>query len=92
MKADGTAWQLQEAKARFSELFDRAIRGVPQIVTRRGKDAVVVLSREAYESLAHGDSSLISFLLDSPLVGSELQIPHSDEPAASRVDFSGDDY
>ena len=43
------AWQLQEAKAKFSELVQKAIDEGPQTVTRRGKEAVVVLSAKSYE-------------------------------------------
>lgn len=46
-----TAWRLQDAKAQFSELVDNALRGVPQHVTRRGKQAVVVLSENDFEAL-----------------------------------------
>ena len=42
--ADENRWQLQDAKARFSELVDRAQSHGPQIVTRRGEEAVVVVS------------------------------------------------
>ena len=45
----GMAWQLQEAKAKFSELVQKAIDEGPQTVTRHGKDAVVVLSAEQFE-------------------------------------------
>ena len=43
------AWQLQEAKVKFSELVQKAIEEGPQTVTRHGKDAVVVLSAEQFE-------------------------------------------
>jgi prevent-host-death family protein len=43
------AWQVQEAKARFSELVQKAIDEGPQTVTRRGKPSVVVLSAEQFE-------------------------------------------
>jgi prevent-host-death family protein len=39
-----TKWQLQHAKARFSELVDDAVEKGPQIVTRRGIDTAVVVS------------------------------------------------
>lgn len=42
-------WQLQDAKARFSELVQKAVEEGPQTVTRRGKPSVVVLSVEQYE-------------------------------------------
>lgn len=42
-------WQLQDAKAKFSELVQRAEEEGPQTVTRRGRDAVVVISAEQFE-------------------------------------------
>jgi prevent-host-death family protein len=45
------AWRLQDAKSQFSALVDNALRGVPQHVTRRGKQAVVVLSEQDFEAL-----------------------------------------
>jgi prevent-host-death family protein len=45
------AWRLQDAKSQFSALVDNAMRGVPQHVTRRGKQAVVVVSEEDFEAL-----------------------------------------
>lgn len=44
-------WQLQTAKAQLSELVEAALRGNPQRITRRGKDAVMVLSERAYVAL-----------------------------------------
>ncbi len=46
-----TQWQLQTAKARLSELVEAALRGEPQRITRRGKDAVMVLSEQSYVAL-----------------------------------------
>ncbi|MDQ3397401.1 MAG: type II toxin-antitoxin system prevent-host-death family antitoxin, partial [Deinococcota bacterium] len=37
-------WQLQEAKARFSEVVERALEGEAQVVTRRGEKAVAVIA------------------------------------------------
>jgi len=37
-------WQLQDAKNRLSELVDEATKGEAQVITRRGHDAVVVMS------------------------------------------------
>lgn len=54
----GKTWQLQEAKARFSQLVEEAMRGQPQVVTRRGRKAVVVLDWETYAWLTGGDLSL----------------------------------
>mgnify|MGYP006144942123 CR=1 FL=1 len=38
------AWQLQDAKSRFSELVECALNEGPQLVTRRGNDAVVLMA------------------------------------------------
>jgi prevent-host-death family protein len=38
------AWQLQQAKQRFSEVVRRALADGPQVVTRHGREAVVVVS------------------------------------------------
>ena len=44
-------WQLQEAKAKFSQLVQKAIDEGPQTVTRHGKPAVVVVAAEQFELL-----------------------------------------
>ncbi len=67
-------WQLQDAKSKFSELVERAMAQGAQIVTRRGKKAIVVLPYEEYERLTQPKESLSQFLLNSPFAGSELEI------------------
>ncbi|MDP2171344.1 MAG: type II toxin-antitoxin system Phd/YefM family antitoxin [Rhodocyclaceae bacterium] len=44
-------WRLQDAKAQFSQVVEAALQGEPQHVTRRGRDAVVVLSEASYRAL-----------------------------------------
>jgi antitoxin Phd len=71
------AWQLQAAKARFSELFRRAQAEGPQYVTRQGKDAVVVLTAEEFERLtmrSRQPGSLVRFFAESPLAGTDLNL------------------
>ena len=46
-----TKWQLQEAKARFSELIDDTLEKGPQVVTRRGVDTAVVVSIDEWRRL-----------------------------------------
>lgn len=60
-------WPLQDARAHLSELVDAALAGRPQRLTRRGKDAVVVVSVEAYERLTAPRSDLVDFFQSSPL-------------------------
>lgn len=45
-------WKLEDAKARFSEVVKLAEQGVPQRVSVRGRDAVVILSAQTYARLA----------------------------------------
>ena len=45
------AWQVQEAKARFSELLDTSLAEGPQIVTRRGVEAAVLVPIEQWRQL-----------------------------------------
>jgi prevent-host-death family protein len=49
------AWQLQAAKQRFSELVERARREGPQVVTKHGRAAAVVVSAEDYRRLKGSD-------------------------------------
>ena len=68
-------WQLQTAKARFSELFRLVRSKGPQWVTRQGKEAVVVIPVEQFERLIKqnaGPQSLVEFFAKSPLSGSEI--------------------
>jgi len=68
-------WQVQTAKARFSEVFRRARTEGPQRITRQGKEGVVMISDEQYERLAgksRQPKSLVEFFRKSPLVGLEL--------------------
>jgi antitoxin Phd len=76
MKKTLPTWQLQAAKARFSELFRRALTEGPQYVTRQGKETVVVIRAEEFEKLRHRNrkSSLVQFFAESPLVGSGIDL------------------
>lgn len=65
-------WQLQDAKNRLSEVVDEAARGEPQVITRRGHDAAVVVSAEEFRRLVRKGTDLVEFLRASPLVGVPL--------------------
>jgi antitoxin Phd len=45
------AWQLQEAKARFSEFLNAALKKGPQVVTRRGVETAVLVPIEEWNRL-----------------------------------------
>ena len=65
-------WQLQEAKARLSEVVRAAEEGGPQEITLRGQGVAVVLGRGRYEQLSSRRGSLVDFVRRSPLGGLEL--------------------
>ena len=65
-------WQLQDAKARFSELIKRAAEEGAQIVTVRGHDAAVVLSIDDYERLGGRYAALVDHLLEEPAWPDEI--------------------
>ena len=60
------AWQLQAAKQHFSEVVERARTEGPQVVTKHGRDAVVVVSAEDYQRLSGGEPSLVEFIRSAP--------------------------
>jgi prevent-host-death family protein len=68
-------WQLQEAKNKFSEVVDEAIRHGPQIITKRGVETVIVLSYTEYRKVMLNQKKLSDFFRESPLaeVGLDLR-------------------
>ncbi|HUA08913.1 MAG TPA: type II toxin-antitoxin system Phd/YefM family antitoxin [Candidatus Acidoferrales bacterium] len=72
-------WNLQDAKARLSELVDRARAGDAQVILRRGEPAVVVIAYEAYKPSERPQQSVLSFLQNSPLKGLDFVMPRTDE-------------
>jgi len=44
-------WSLREARNKFSAVVEAALHGHPQLITRRGRDAVVVISSKDYQRL-----------------------------------------
>ncbi len=68
------AWQVQDAKARFSELLRSAASEGPQAITVRGRATAVVMSQDEYERLKGSKPSLAEFLRASPLAGIELDL------------------
>lgn len=73
------SWQVQEAKSRFSEVVDLTLTEGPQLVTRRGSEAVVILAVEDYRRLVGDAPNLIDHLLSAPR-GEVLAITRSNEP------------
>ena len=76
-------WQLQEAKNRFSELVDTALAEGPQVVTRHGKDAVVVVPVETYRGLTRPRGSLLEFFAGSALRGARIDLTRDGDSGRS---------
>jgi prevent-host-death family protein len=58
------SWQLQDAKARFSELVKRAREQGPQHVSVRGEPAVVVISEKEFAKLMSPRPSIVDHILE----------------------------
>lgn len=67
-------WKLQDAKAKFSQLVESALKIGPQFVTRRGKKTVVVVSVAEYEKLCSQKKSFREFLLTCPKMDDAFEI------------------
>ena len=67
-------WQLQEAKARLSEVIKQASKEGPQTITMRGEPTAVVISKDEYERLKRPRESFGEFMRKSPLYGVDLDL------------------
>jgi len=75
-----TQWQLQEAKARLSEVIKSAHIDGPQQVTVHGRPSAVIISAEEYESMKKVRPGFVELMRTSPLVGEDIMIERSDSP------------
>ncbi|HHK74196.1 MAG TPA: type II toxin-antitoxin system Phd/YefM family antitoxin [Rhizobiales bacterium] len=73
-------WQLQEAKARFSELLRSASKDGPQEITVRGKPEAVVISASEFQRLKKRKPRFVEFMRSSPLKGVELDLTRDKSP------------
>jgi len=69
------SWPVQDAKAHFSELLDTCINEGPQLVTRRGIDAAVLVPIEEWRRLTSQTRPSLKTLLLSPEAPVELALP-----------------
>lgn len=70
-------WTVAEAKARLSEVIERARSGGPQTITKNGRTAVVVVDAEEWERKTRRTGNLAEFFAASPLRQSGLKIKRS---------------
>ena len=69
-----STWQLQEAKARLSEVIKKAKKEGPQSITVHGSPTAVVISSREYKKLKHPRRSFVEFMRRSPLYGVDLDL------------------
>lgn len=79
-------WQIQQAKARMSELIERA-QSQPQDITRRGKSVAVVMSREAFDRLSQTQDSLVDFMRRSPCMTTSRLSAIAAQPGMCRFEL-----
>lgn len=68
-------WPVQDAKARFSEFLEACIAGSPQMVTRRGTEAAVLVPVDEWRRLQSAARPSLKELLLSDAGRAELLVP-----------------
>ncbi len=69
------AWPVQDAKARFSEMLETCLREGPQLVTKRGADAAVLVPATDWQRLKHAAKPSLKELLLTDVARGELRVP-----------------
>jgi prevent-host-death family protein len=69
------SWPVQDAKARFSELLDTCLKEGPQIVTRRGADAAVLVPLKDWQRLQRSAKATLKELLLTDEGRVDLDLP-----------------
>jgi antitoxin Phd len=68
-------WQVQDAKARFSELLDACVSEGPQVVTRRGTETAVLVPIDEWKRLNNAARPTLKELLMSNEARIDFDIP-----------------
>lgn len=68
-------WPVQDAKARFSELLEKSLEEGPQIVTRRGVEAAVLVPIEEWRRMQESARPTLKELLLADSPRAEIPLP-----------------
>ena len=68
-------WQVQDAKARFSEFLEASLKDGPQLVTKRGIEAAVLVPVDQWRRLVDGARPTLKDLLLADLPRAEIATP-----------------
>jgi prevent-host-death family protein len=74
------SWTVAQAKAKFSEVLDRAMAEGPQTITRRGRTAAVVVNADEWNRKTKRVGTLADFFAASPLREGGLKFPRRTRP------------
>ncbi len=69
------SWPVQDAKARFSEFLDACIAQGPQMVTKRGLEAAVLVPVDEWRRLQAAARPSLKQLLLAPQARGDLLVP-----------------
>jgi prevent-host-death family protein len=82
-------WPVQDAKARFSELLDTCLREGPQMVTKRGAEAAVLVPARDWQRLQQAARPTLKELLLAPSPRGELHVPKRGRLKRRRPEAAG---
>lgn len=80
-------WPVQDAKARFSEFLEACLAEGPQMVTKRGAEAAVLVPVQEWRRLQSAARPSLKQLLLSDLDRAELNVPARGQANRRRVDL-----
>lgn len=69
------SWPVQDAKARFSELLDACLKEGPQVVTRRGTEAAILVPMPEWRRLKEAARPTLKALLLAPTPRGDIPLP-----------------
>lgn len=69
------SWSVQDAKARFSEFLETCLNEGPQVVTKRGADAAVLVPLQEWRRLQRSSRATLKELLLSSAPRADLAVP-----------------
>jgi prevent-host-death family protein len=67
-------WTVAEAKAKFSEIIERATSDGPQTITRNGRTTAIVVGADEWQRKTKRVGNLAAFFAESPLRESGLKV------------------
>ena len=76
-KHQKNVWQIQEAKAKFSQLVEEATENGYQTITKQGVPVAVILSKKAFDQITRPKSSFLNFFKNAPCQDVDLDISRS---------------